>query len=336
MAKKFFHDNVYNKKRHYINIVIIAACVIGIVLCFILTSDFEGENHNTPESYLSIKGEVTVELNSPVSKEMFFEKYENIDLSKVEIVYPKTITTDQVGKFTVVLKVDGQDYKTKLIVVDTTKPKLELKNITLQSTKLYQAADFVTSCTDNSNTQCKISFYKNGLDENGKNIDYSKYSKDGIYSIKIVAEDASGNKSIKETKLIINPKNQNNTVTCKYGNTKYDKNAHVIAFDISSNACSVNPQAYNNEAINKELTKIMEVESIIIESDVNNLNLEWKLTINRKISAVKNETGKGLIGYELRFSVIITNDNKNSTVADYKIDVDGNRIFNVNPYKIGK
>ena len=55
MAKKFFYNRVYNTKRTIINLVIIGVCVIGVIICFIVTSNFQGENHNSPESSLSIK-----------------------------------------------------------------------------------------------------------------------------------------------------------------------------------------------------------------------------------------------------------------------------------------
>ena len=80
MAKKFFYNKVYNTRRTIINIVIIGICIIGIIVCFIITSNFQGEDHTTPEKTLNIKNEVTIEINQTYSKEIFFSKIENVDL----------------------------------------------------------------------------------------------------------------------------------------------------------------------------------------------------------------------------------------------------------------
>ena len=42
---------------------------------------------------------------------------------------------------------------------------------------------------DNSNNDCSLTFYSEGVDEEGKPIDYSKYTNEGTYSIKISAKD---------------------------------------------------------------------------------------------------------------------------------------------------
>ena len=70
MAKKFFYNRVYNTKRTIINIIIIGVCIIGVIVCFIITSNFQGKS-NKPKGELSIKKEVTVEINEDFSKEIF-------------------------------------------------------------------------------------------------------------------------------------------------------------------------------------------------------------------------------------------------------------------------
>ena len=340
MAKKFFYNRVYNTKRTIINTIIIGVCIIGIILCFIITSNFEGVSHKTPESSLSIKKDITIELNEEITKEMFFSKIENVNLDDIKIIYPETFNASVPGKYEVTLVIDEKDYKTNIIVVDTTKPTLALKNITITKGKKYTANDFVTSCTDNSNKTCNISFYTEGIDEDGNAIDYSKFSEVGTYSIKVSAKDESGNQTIKETQLIINKSSQENnkpvTTTCKYGNNVYDKTNYLVAVDISSNNCAVSLDLYNDASMTNEINKLMETESTRIKKDINKLNLSGKLTLNRKITAVINTVGDGIVGYELRLTVILTNNNKSDTIVDYKVDSDGKRVFLTNTYNIEK
>lgn len=341
MAKKFFYNRVYNTKRTIINIIIIGVCIIGVILCFIITSNFQGESHKTPESSLSIKNDVTIEINEEITKDMFFSKVENVNLDDIEIQYPDTFNLSVVGKYEVILKIDNKDYKTNLIVVDTTKPTLALKTVTITKGKNYTVNDFITSCSDNSNKKCNISFYTEGIDEDGKSIDYSKFTEAGTYSIKISAKDESGNQIVKETQLVIRKNSQENnnkpvTTNCKYGNNVYDKSKYLVAVDISSKGCAVSLDLYNDATMTEEINKLMETESTRIKKDINKLNLSGKLTLNRKVTAVINTIGDGIVGYELRITVLVTNNNKNNTVVDYKVDQDGKRVFITNPYSISK
>lgn len=344
MAKKFFYNRVYNTKRTIINLVIIGVCIIGVIVCFIITSNFEGENHNTPESSLSIKNEVTIELNEEISKEMFFSKIENVNLDNIEIIYPNNFNSSNPGKYKITLKIDDKDYTTTLIVVDTMKPILVLKKVTIEQNNSYRANDFVESCSDNSNNKCSLSFYSDGVDEEGNAIDYSKYTNEGTYSIKISAMDESGNQTVKETQLVIKNKQATNKpdkeepikINCKYGNNSYDSDTYLLAVDISSNGCAISLDLYNDTTMTDEINKLMDTETTRIKKDVSKLNLNGKLTLNRKVTAVINNVGDGIVGYELKITVVVTNNGKSQTVVNYKVDKDGKRVFIANPYNISK
>ena len=86
----------------------------------------------------------------------------------------------------------------------------------------------------------------------------------------------------------------------------------------------------------EEINKLMESESTRIKKDINKLNLSGKLTLNRKVTAVVNTAGDGIVGYELTLVVLTTNNNKNTTVVEYKVNQDGKRVFITNPYNISK
>lgn len=341
MAKKFFYNRVYNTKRTIINLIIIGVCIIGVIICFVVTSNFQGENKNTPEGTLSIKKEVTIEVNDTYSNEIFFSKIENIDLDTIDVTYPDNFDVSNIGEYEVILNINNKNYKTTLKIIDTTQPSLALKEVTITKGNNYNVDNFVESCSDNSNKDCIIEFY-NGIDEEGNNINYTTFKDIGSYAIKISASDESGNETIQETKLNIiksgetTPEKPKEPTTCKYGNGDYDKDNYLVAANITTNNCAVSLDLYKDNSTTKEINKLMEVETTKIKKDVDALNLKGTLALNRKVTAVINKTGNGIVGYELRMTVTITNNGKSTTVADYKVDNSGNRVFITNPNNLAK
>ncbi len=344
---KFFYNKVYNSKKTIINIVIISVCVIGIIICFVLTSNFQGEDQRKPEAKLSIKSDVAVEVNEKFSKDIFFSQIQNMQLDDIEIVYPDNFDVKKIGKYEIGIVVDGETYTSNLTVVDTTKPELDLKEVTINYNSSYSAKDFVTSCKDNSGVDCEINFYT-GIDEEGQTVDYSTYKEAGTYAIKIEAKDESGNQAVGETKLIINnnsttpsepetpstPQTPSEPVTCKYGNGDYDTDNYLLAVNITTNNCAVSLDLYKNATIAAEINKIMDTETIRIQKDVQALNIAGTPSLNRLMTAVVNKSGDGVVGYELRMTVAISNEGKSTTVADYKLDSNGKRVYISNPYNL--
>ena len=338
MANKFFYNRVYNTKRTIVNFIIIGVCVIGVILCFVFTSNFQGENQNAPQGELSIKKVVTVEVNEKFKNDIFFSKIENVDVDKLEVKYPSNYDISKPGKYTVALNISDTNYEVTLNVVDTSKPVLALKSVTITEGNIYSANDFVESCTDNSNSKCNISFYE-GLDEEGNNVSYDKYKAAGTYVVKVLAKDDSGNQTVAETKLIIMKNNSTipneQPVICKYGNGDYDKTNYIIAIFITSNNCAVSIDSYKDTAMTADINKLMDTETIKIKRDIEALNLTGTLALNRKVSAIVNKSGSGVVGYELRMTVTLTDAlNKSKIAADYKIDENGNRVFIENPYNL--
>lgn len=343
---KYFNTRVYNSKRTIINVVIVAVCVIGIIICFVLTRNFQGESQNEPESNLSIKNEVTAEINDELSKEMFFSRIENVKLDDIKVVYPDDFDIGKIGTYEITIVVDNEKYSSTLNVVDTTRPELALKEVSIGPNSSYSPRDFVNFCNDNSNENCEINFYS-GIDEEGKSVDYSKYKDVGTYAIKIEAKDGAGNQSVGETRLIIKegattntePETQNpETPTyCKYGNGEYDTEHYTVAISVTSNNCAVSLDLYKSDAMTQEINKLVETESIRIQKDIDALNLSGikSKSLNRLRTAVVNTTGDGIVGYELRITAsVITDNNETKIVADYKLDSNGKRIFISNPYNL--
>ncbi len=335
MAKKFFYNRVHNTKRTIINVSIIVFCVIGIIICFVITSNFQGENRNEPKGELSLNNETTIEVNESYSNDIFFSKIENVSLDDIEVIYPKGFDVSKVGEYELTIKVGDEERKTTLKIVDTIMPELTVKEYTIKENGNYKANDFVTSCSDNSNKNCHIAFVKDAVDQDGNKIDYTQYKKEGTYSIKISAKDDAGNENIKETKLIIGKVSTEQPETeCKYGNSEYDKDVYVLAVDKTSNGCAVSLDLYKDDNMTAEVDKIIDTESVRIKKDVNALKIDGMPALNIRRTAVLNSTGTGIVGYQIRITVSIKKGEDVKTIVDYKMDSNGKRVFISNDYNL--
>ncbi len=327
MAKKFFNKKVYNKRKNILSIVIISICVVGIIASFIITSTL---TNRTPEdAVIKIKNTIYIDLFGDVpNDEVFFEELKNVDEDKIEIDF-EDIDTEKVGKYDIEVKVYNKKYDVTVEVIDEVAPELVLKDLNISNEETYKASDFVEKCSDNSKEKCDISFYSDGVDQNGNKVDYSKYSTNGTYEIKISASDESGNQTVLSTKLIIN--NDATTETCAYGNLEYDQ-ANTLAYIVGSNNCAIDLNLYQDESMRKPVIDIAETETNKLKTDINSIpDLTENLTINREINAILNNTGNGLVGYTLMFEVL---ESDGTLVVKYYINLEGNRVYVENPLGI--
>ncbi|MBR5636389.1 MAG: transglutaminase domain-containing protein [Pseudobutyrivibrio sp.] len=126
-----------------------------------------------------------IELGGEIEAKDFLK-----DESKKATFTPDTkITTEKAGTYRVGIYSDPFTYDCELQVQDTVAPELSVKSITRTKEEIPEAEDFVVSAEDASG-EVKISF------ENPVSV--SEY---GVIPVKIVAEDASGNKTTAETTL---------------------------------------------------------------------------------------------------------------------------------------
>ena len=355
MAKKFFYNRVYNTRRTIINIIIIGVCIIGVIICFIITSNSQIESKNKKEGILNIKDEVIIEVNQAISKEIFFSKIENMDFNIVDVIYGDDFDIGKPGNYKITIKVNDSknqntNYYSTLKIIDTTRPVLVTKNLSIKEDEFYSAKDFVTSCTDNSKKECIITFFDDGIDEEGNIVDYSKYNKEGLYPIKIIAKDQSGNITINETKLLIIKKSGRSTLkpnntACKYGDDSYDVNANTLAFNITTNHCAVNSELLSRyyaqngrEYTNDDPTikQLLLKEKERISKDINSLNFDNSSSINvlQNINSINNASNFGFIGYQIHVIISFTKNGENSLIAEYKLDTGGKRVFISNPYNL--
>ena len=332
MARKFFNQKVYNRKRKdMIQLSVILVSVIGIVLSLFLISYFKSKPKK--EIYVKIHDQISLEINAEKPDEMiFFKELKGVKEKDLKVDYSK-VEFDKLGSYKVKIKIKNKNYNSKINIEDYTAPKLTLKNVKIEKGNKYKAEDFVEKCIDNSKEECIISFYKEAIDSRGKLIDYESYSKPGNYEIKVIAKDSSDNETIKVAKLTIGdkPKKEEKPVLCEFGNLDYS-NEHILANMIGSNGCAVDINLYHDEGIRNNINNIANSETKKLQMELNKLpNLPENITINRLVNAVLNNEGTGFVGYSL---FIEAKGSENKNIVSFYLTLDGERHYIDNPYKL--
>lgn len=350
---KFFNERINNNRSNLIKYGLIGAgCLIIFILIIVIAT-----SGNKKEVKAQLKDELIIEINSSLpSKNDLFSVLENVDDNDITVDFD-AINLSQIGSYTVHSEVKNMgDGYTLVHVVDTTKPELSLvSSHTIKENESYTVTDFVTNCSDNSNTQCITEFYTLDTDSSGKVINYGSYTTAGTYVIKIVAKDESGNVSdpvisqlIIEKNQSVNPKPQ----TCKYGDLTVDSQYldYPLGYIVGDkkNNCAINP----NLSSDKEITK--KVEDFIVQDnkkfqtqvkDITN-NLYPNIELNYAIPVTKLEIlnkAKGLIGYSILVEVYVAPKDSDTAIqteenliAKYYLNTDSSRKYIVNKYNIAE
>ena len=329
--KKFFNTKVKSKRKQMTKWIIIGSISLVIVILSIIV--FIISKRNTPvNDKLLVKKEVSIEINETMTDEMLFTS-KNPDLKDVNIIYPDNFSTSNLGNYEVTIKIGDKEYTSKVKVIDSTAPVLKVKPLVLTKFDFYTPNNFVESCTDNSGKECIVEFYT-GVNQNGEEVNYGNYMKNGKYDIKIVAKDEAGNETVKSTTLTIGGGTPEVTETCEYGDSTYDSNNYILASIVASNNCALNPNKYDDDTVKKNANKILATETQRIKKDLAKLNLDGSLALNRTINIVLNNAQTGLVGYEIIFTVTVSSNGKSDTVAEFKIDSDNKRVFVINKYDL--
>ena len=203
-----------NNLKKYVMIGVISLVAVALVFlgiyCFKQNKKIKVNSVNDAKTKVVVKTEVTAEIMSDIfNVEDFFDN-KKID-DGLEINYKKDgedVTFlekyDKLGTYEVVIKNNDKEYKSLLNVVDTTKPVLKLKDLSINVNDKYDVNDFVEECSDNSLEDCILSFKE---DKTYKNV--------GVYDIVIIAKDSSGNETEETTKLEILKKQTSNKTSTK-------------------------------------------------------------------------------------------------------------------------
>lgn len=356
MAKgKFFNGKVKKDHSRMIKYILLGAGIILIIILFILIS--LGKKNKTV--YLELKSVIDVEVNSEKLKtEEFFNKLKNYDVDKITI---GDYDITKIGTYEVEISTPDQgSQKITVNVVDTTPPDLKVKDLTVKSGATYKIEDFIESCKDNSNEECIVEYYDKSLDEEGNIVDYSKFSKDGKYIIKVIAKDNSDNltKPI-DVNLIIGEEKEETPqppveepITCTYGDltintTLYNYPIAVIVGD-QNKKCAINRDLWDSKEIvesvnnfyNTDYQRLKKQMELVLEK---NYPYGTSIVAYPQYSAILNEAGTGLVGYGIYVTVYVSDariqekvDQQKNLKLAYYINSDGSREYKTNVFNIAE
>lgn len=152
-----------------------------------------------------VKDSLQIEINSQVPKPTdYFEDSpkENLNINYYQNEKEVELKTDKVATYDVVIS-GNINYRSKLEIVDTTPPEVELKTITIYENNKYLANDFVSSYQDNSGDLSYTVYFINAEQANLKKV--------GTYDISLKVCDVNNVCTEKNTVLKINTKSKNDS-----------------------------------------------------------------------------------------------------------------------------
>lgn len=152
-----------------------------------------------------VKDSLQIEVNSQVPKPTdYFEDSpkENLNINYYQNEKEVEVKTDKVATYDVVIS-GNINYRSKLEIVDTTPPEVELKTITIYENNKYLANDFVSSYQDNSGDLSYTVYFINAEQAN--------LTKAGTYEITLKVCDVNNVCTEKNTVLKINTKSKNDS-----------------------------------------------------------------------------------------------------------------------------
>lgn len=184
-------------------IILIILLLVGIIfmLLFCTKKDWSDNNDvskkedNTlvKERFVPINFEI--ELGNKLSDDIdsYVKVYDKKISKGAFIIDTSEIVVDQVGEYNYTVRYENKIRDGKIIVQDTTAPKLKTNTFIIDSGMTYTSVDFVESCSDFSG--CNYSFL---------NLKDQNFSSPGTYIIAVVATDAYQNSVNEKATLIVN------------------------------------------------------------------------------------------------------------------------------------
>ena len=348
---KFFNGKVRKDRGTLIKYGIVAAGVLLIIILFVLIA--AGKNKDG-DVVLELKDSIDVEVNGEWPSTLdYFSKFENFDENLVEIG-DFDITT--VGEYTVTVTADGQGTAEIIVnVVDTIAPELTLQNVEIETGGIYAIEDFIDTCTDNSDGECIVEYYSESIDQNGNPIDYSSFTADGKYLIKIIAKDESGNtiEPPKEAQLTIGTgETQVQPTVCNYGDLTVNTETHyypiaVVVGDQNAN-CALNRDLWDSASVQNPVNRFYEEDYTRLKNQITEILKEEypngaKIVAYPHYIAVLNADLRGLVGYAIYVKVYVADsstteqvDSDENLKVAYYLRSDRSRDYEVNKFDLAE
>jgi len=320
-------------------ILLIVIIILGIKACQKHRNNTSSKQ--TDQTIPQITKSIEIKLgeeNPTIDK--FISNYENVKGENDTITFDDKNLVDgkyaAIGKYRVTIVIKNKNYYSQLKVVDKDAPILILKEVNITEGTFYNIHDFVTSCVDNSNKDCALSYEK---------LDYSKYTTPGTYDITIVASDLSGNKVNGSTSLTItakveptptptptpqkpsNPSGGGNNSGCEYGDGTYDKTI-TLTSNLVKNGCAISPQYAKTDTYISEPDEISKTDYTKLISDLNAKDIDMEVQLMRNVVPVFNTSQKGIVGY--RAYTVVTNTANSEVIVEYDIKPNGQRVYKTN------
>ena len=349
---KFFNGKVKKDRSTLIKYGVIAAGVLLIIILFLLIAAGKNKKSNV---ILELKDSIDIEVNSEWPKKMdFFTKFENFDENLVTI---GDFDINTVGKYTVTVSAEGQGTADITInVVDTTPPVLTVKDLEIPSGGVYEISDFWVSCEDNSGGDCIVEYDTTSTDQNGIPIDYSAFTNDGKYIVKIFAKDESGNPSeIQKANLTIGDPNGEITpeppqVVCNFGDLTIDTNKHYYPLAVvvgdEINNCAINRDLWDSASVQTPVNNLYDTDYTRLKNQLKPALEEHfpngaKIVAYPHYIAVLNTEIKGLVGYAIYVEVFVADaasteqvDSDENLKLSYYIRSDKTREYEINKFDL--
>ena len=335
--KKFFNRKVKKKPSMSLKtLIVLAIIVLLIIITVIYILKVQSNNTKLKNATIEMREKVIIEIGSDYpDKTLFFTKLENVKEEDIKVSYSKA-NINKVGNYTITINIYDKKYTSTLEVVDNTSPELTVKNITIKKGDTYSALDFVNKCIDNSNDECIVEFYTASVDQDGNELDYSKYTQEGTYSVLIIAKDTSGNSTAPISALLTIGESTSSVkpTNCKYGNNVYDTSS-ILSIDVTENGCALDLNLYKSETILTGVNSIIKAEQEKLQKEFSTLNLGVNdIYLYNNIDSVLNTTGTGLVGYTIKIELSINKDGKNEIIESYILNKDGSRVYSINKYNL--
>ncbi len=331
---KFFNQKVKKSRKNFTPMVVVGSIVAILIIIFVgvLISVSLTKNKHS-DAVVTIRDDAAVEVNNEtIDKTLFFEEIKNVKENDIKVDYSK-VNFKEVGTYEVNITIYKKKYIAKLQVVDTEAPVLKVKDASISVGTSYKASDFVESCKDNSNKACNIEFYDSGVNQDGQKIDYSAYTSEGTYTVQIIASDESGNKTSPVSATLNIGKGSKPQTTCTYGNNEYDSANNIMAVDVTDNGCALDLNLYQNEEILAPVNALIKSETEKIKKEFGKIKLDVKnIYINSSIGTIINTSGKGVVGYSVKITISVYNNDVNEVIEDYYINTNGTRNYLTNKY----
>lgn len=330
---KFFNQKVKKNKSNFTSIVVVCSIVgVLLIICVAVIASVFGNNKHS-NAVITLRDDAAVEVNNEdLDKTLFFEEIKNVKENDIKVDYSK-VNFNEVGTYEVNIKIYKKKYKAKLQVVDTEAPILKVKDVSISVGDTYTAKDFVDSCKDNSNKECNVEFYDSGVNQDGEKINYGNYTAEGTYTVQIIASDKSGNKTSPVSATLNIGKGSSKPSKCTYGNNEYDTSKYTMAVDVTDSGCALDLNLYQNEEILAPVNELIKSETEKVKKEFSKIKLNVKsIYINSSIGTILNNSGKGVVGYSVRITISIYNNDVNEVIEDYYLNTNGTRDYFVNKY----